>query len=324
MKKENNSLEIIYFNIEVLDKYVNNPIYILNDNGYRGQIITADEYVDKGHEFEYVKNFGFAYNDNREKAIGIFSYDLSNMPKKAKMYWKSKELENQDEWIINEDFVKNLICGKWTENYWMFYAIIDEMNFINEMLNEKGIPVLFSKMYMVYYNKKTGEQRKTWEQKELEEKSEYNEAPRKYRSILLPTAYNYYDFVLLLEKMIVNNINSKPFKIKNDFFESVNNKNTEKEIRGTINVFQKWLVINDGEIYVDDIIKPLREIRNIRQKPAHETYENDLNNIYYEKQDEIVKKTYDLLVSIRKFISLQLNVRKMPDYFNSAKAVCLY
>ena len=40
----------------------------------------------------------------------------------------------------------------------------------------------------------------------------YNEMPEGYRSILLPTLKNYYDFVLVMEKLVVHNISIKTFK----------------------------------------------------------------------------------------------------------------
>lgn len=44
MQKGEKQFKIIYFSIEILERYVNNPKFVIMDNGYRGNIYVKDEY----------------------------------------------------------------------------------------------------------------------------------------------------------------------------------------------------------------------------------------------------------------------------------------
>ena len=58
LRKGENQFEIIYFDIEILERYINNPKFIVADNGYRGNIYPKDEYYDDEMiEDEYIKDY---------------------------------------------------------------------------------------------------------------------------------------------------------------------------------------------------------------------------------------------------------------------------
>jgi len=77
MQKGEEQFKIIYFNIEILERYVNNPKFVIMDNGYLGNIYLKDEYIDdKTIEDEYIKDYGMAYIDGKhlERAVGVFAF----------------------------------------------------------------------------------------------------------------------------------------------------------------------------------------------------------------------------------------------------------
>lgn len=55
MRSGEAQFQIVYFNIEILERYINNPKYLIIDYGYRGEICLKDEYWSEDQESEYVK-----------------------------------------------------------------------------------------------------------------------------------------------------------------------------------------------------------------------------------------------------------------------------
>ena len=187
--------QIVYFNIEILERYINNPKYLIIDYGYRGEICLKDEYWSEDQESEYVKNYGMAYKkgESIDRAVAVFLGDLAKLPQRRQLLWKSFEANNQNNYDVAEGFIKNLIYGGWVTTYWIFDAVLEEMKVINDLCSAIGIPGLFNHIYGTFYDEK----------------------PDGYSNILLPTLKNYYEFVLVIEKLIVHNISVKTFT-KND------------------------------------------------------------------------------------------------------------
>lgn len=252
MQRGEKQFKIIYFSIEILERYANNPKFVIMDNGYRGNIYPKDEYVDDNNiEDEYIKDYGMAYIDGKhiERAIGVFVCDLAKLSSQKQMLWKGFELHNQSKCKINSGFIENLINGQWVTKAWIFHALIDEMKVINEQCEHMMIPRLFNRTFGTHYS----------------------EMPEGFRNIFLPTLKNYYDFVLVLEKIVVHNISYKTFQKSAQYISSVTRHDESGKEKGSLTIFEEWLYknIRTQENLTDIIIKPLRNIRKIRQKPAH-------------------------------------------------------
>ena len=187
LRKGAEQFEILYFDIEILERYANNPKFFIIDNGYRGSIYPEDQYLeDEEIDNEYVKNYGMAYIDGPtfERAVGVFVYDLSKLTAQKQQLWRAFELKFQDRCHIHPGFVKNLVLGAWVTEMWVFHAIIDEMKTINAMCVAMNVPPLYNHTFGTHFS----------------------EMPEGYINILLPTKKNYYDFVLVIEKMLVHNL----------------------------------------------------------------------------------------------------------------------
>lgn len=309
MQKGEKQFKIIYFNVEILERYVNNPKFVIMDNGYRGNIYVKDEYIDdETIEDEYIKDYGMAYIDGKhfERAVGVFVCDLAKLSSQKQMLWKGFELTNQKECKINSGFVDNLINGEWVMETWIFHALIEEMKVINEQCEHMGIPKLFNKTFG----------------------SHYSEMPEGFRNILLPTLKNYYDFVLVLEKIIVHNISYKTFQKDAPHIRSIDRKDELGKDKGSLVMFEEWLSknIRTQENLADLIIKPLKNIRNIRQKPAHELTSNEYDVTLYQKQFNLMNDTYTAIRAIRMFFAnhpLAKDV-KVPEHLVSGKDIVNY
>lgn len=295
--------EIVYFNVAVLELYFGNPQYYITDMGYRGQIDVRDEYVEN-EELELIKDYGIAYGPDKEKdkAIGVFVRDLAYLSEKAQMRWASHEEENQAQWRINGGFFKNLILGEWIDTVWAFDALLEEQVIINKICDSIGIHQIFTK---------------TWSVSECER-------PDDYRLILIPTRKNYYDFVNVLEKIVVNNISSKSFTGQQANTRAV----IPDENEGTISLLGKWLKANGrNEQAVDNsIIAPLKHIRKIRQTPAHKIVDNAYDNAVYKDQNRMVEKAYEAMSCLRIMLSTHPLAKKViiPEYLLLQKGIVFY
>lgn len=309
MQKGENQFKIIFFNIEILERYANNPQFSIIDNGYRGNIYPKDEYLDdKTIEYEYIKDYGMDYidGDNLERTVGIFICDLAKLSSQKQMLWKGFELPDQEKCKINSGFIDNLIHGKWVTKLWIFHALIEEMKVINEQCECIGIPQLFNKTFGKHYS----------------------QMPYGFRNILLPTLKNYYDFVLVLEKMVVHNISYKTFQKSALYISKIERKDELGKDKGSLIMFEEWLCknIRTQENITEILKKPLKNIRKIRQKPAHELTSNKYDISLNQKQVDLMKETYTAIRGIRLFFAnhpLAKNV-EVPEYLISGKDIVNY
>ena len=60
--KEKDYLHPVYFDIQVLERYFEDPKYLIFYHDYRGSIVIDDNYAEEDAErIEYLKDFGLAY-----------------------------------------------------------------------------------------------------------------------------------------------------------------------------------------------------------------------------------------------------------------------
>ena len=272
-------LKIIYFNIEVLERYINNPQYTILDYGYKGSIYLKDEFEDESLHQEYIQEYAMAYKrgDKLFRTVGVLLCDLMKLSSKAQHLWKSFEYDNQEDYFASTGFIKNAFYGAWVNEYWVMDAILKEMEVINTQCEAIGIPSLFNRIYST------------------------DERPAGYGVILLPTMKNYYDFVAVMEKLIVHNISTKTFLVNAHLIQGVDKKKDDGTDKGSLVLLNEWLDKNvRAQFDVDEIIiKTLKEIRKIRQVPAHKLYDNEYNVDVYELQRELVEKSYFALKTMR-------------------------
>lgn len=126
--------EIIFFDIEILERYVNNPRYEMIDYGYKGSISVSEKYWKDDLNGEYVKEYGMAYKKDTKlvRAVAVFVRDLSMLSANTQMLWRSFQQCNQDEFLIEEGFIKNSIYGAFVTKHWIFSALLEEIQIINK------------------------------------------------------------------------------------------------------------------------------------------------------------------------------------------------
>ena len=310
LNEGSNNLQIVYFNIEILEIYMNNPKYSTHYNGYSGNIFVNDDYIFEADEqYEEIKRFGLAYNrGNYEKrAVGVFISDLDCESSKVQKLWECYQLKNQTEWVIAENFKINYLNGDWSSDYWVFDMLLEEMSLINRLIDNLKLPRFFTNEYS----------------------PGSNENPSGYRGILSPTLDNYYSFVSLLEKMTINNISSKMFDVNVlgiSGIPSQNGASPDEKIFGSLNKLEKWLEINLKSFPINVIIEPLRRLRKERQIPAHKTIENKYDTSLYAKQNLLVFEIYHAMRYFRENLAnhpLNRDV-EIPEHLKLGENVVAY
>ena len=277
--------KILYFSVDILELYANNPQYVLLDHGYRGCISLSEECYEEDDQIhtEYVQDFGVAYQKEEphdgDRAIAVFVRDLAHLNFEAQYKWRGFLLHDQSKFRVNGGFIKNLLLGEWVENYWIFDALLDEIRYLNAMCDDIGIPALFRKAYSREDQELIG-----------------------YRILLIPTLKNYYDFVSALEKIVINNLSYDVFKGTAPGINPIERKKEDGSLKGSIEMLEEWLNQNYCHARPDvlealkrDIIDVFRSVRKIRQTPAHEMYSNKHDKELYKKQNELINQMYNAL-----------------------------
>lgn len=304
-------LKPVYFDIQVLERYFEDPKYLIFYSDYRGSIVIDDQYsAENNGRVEYLKDFGLAYkkDDFYDRAVVTFAGDLIELPSKMQSHFYSYYLENQNDYFPNEGFVKNLIMGEWVEDISIYQALTMEIHYINEMCSEIGLPKMFLQEFAF-------------------DASYQNDRPSDFHVLLMPTEKKYYDFVITLEKMITGNLNIDTFLSPACLIKPVERMDSDGKPKGSLTLLAEWFVQNVKQANIDDDIKfPLRSLIKERQTPAHKIIKNKYDKSYWRKQNDFMKKVY---VAVRNIRLLMANHPKskgvvIPSYLYDGKHIRTY
>lgn len=271
----------LYFELDVLDRYVKDPRYSFSFNNYSGSIsyndIGEDELQEKDKIF--LKTFGLGFDEKSDRVIVTYPRYLSNLSAEHQLYWKSKEIISPNCKPLYE-YWQNTI-GAWTNSYSVYTAFIGEQNSVNT-LSEKifGIP-LFKKTF------------------------EDHKRPKEFTFYFSPTLKNYNDFVMLLDKMISDNINKDFFKKQGCSLSeeiSMENGTIKKVDKGTLRLLEEWLYSNfipNNTNALDGFFDPFKNVRKERQNPAHRITIDVFDKSYFDKQNILIKEAYYTMRNLR-------------------------
>jgi hypothetical protein len=162
----------------------------------------------------------------------------------------------------------------------MYAAFIEEIRLINKMAQAMGRVPLFRSDYA--------------DQKR----------PQEFASLLRPTAREYSNFVLLLDKFISENIDIAFFR--NEMPSEREEVRADGKIQitriGSLQMLSNWLAKNfktNEQEPVQDMIEAFRAVRRLRQKPAHIISENTFDQRYIHEQRELMMQAYGAIRTLR-------------------------
>lgn len=282
------------FDLSVLEYYRNDPRYSYETDFIHGQISITDEYFGSGsvpeHDQILLQTFGFAYDDDLNRYVAVFLRYLGNLSSEHQKVWVAKEVKGDIN--LHPDYYASSILGSWGTKLSIFRAFTEELKVINEMSVLIGKPSLFRNSY-------------------------YEEAPKEFGFLLRPTQTEFNNFVLLLDKMMSDNIDKKFFE--NDVgLESEKERDDGKIVvtpKGTIQILESWI---DKYFHpadhkpIENMMKTFREVRQLRQRPAHKVNADSFDQELFKRQREIVVKAYDAVRTLRLMLANHPIVKKNP------------
>jgi len=269
------------FDLSVLELYRNDPRYVYSHDDVSGWIALDDGLGDDvsppDRDHIVLETFGFAYDRNLDRAVAVFLWYLSELTGEHQQYWQAKSLDGK--YTLHPGYL-DMTQGKWPERVPILMAFLEEQRVINKMAEAMGRAPFF---------------RNVWED---------SDRPREFSFLIRPTAKEFNAFVLLLDKMLSDNINVKFFGGDVPLESEIVRDDEKIEVarKGTIQLLSDWIgatiEVNDATV-IDEIIGALREVRRLRQSPAHAVKEDVFDHAYVSRQRELIVKAYKAVRAIR-------------------------
>jgi hypothetical protein len=282
------------FDLSVLEFYRNDPRYSYENRDIDGSISIRDEFYRSNRMPErdqvLLQSFGFSFDADLNRAVAVFLRYLADLSPEHQQIWKAKELSEPHN--LHPDYFRYSILGDWGERFPIFVAFAVEMHLLNRMAKAMGRPHLFK-----------------------QDLGEYGEnKPPRFTFLVRPTLEEFNEFVLLLDKMISDNLNRDFFR--NDVpFETEEQRAHGKIVvrpKGTLTILNDWLRkyfrTPDWKPW-EESFKCLRDIRKLRQKPAHALNENVFDQKYVKDQRELMIRAYSALRILRLMFANHPNVK---------------
>jgi len=287
-------LEHRAFDLAVLEHYRNDPRYYYETNFINGSISIKDEYFENDsmpeHDQVLMQTFGFAYDTDLNRAVAVFLRYLADLSPEHQRVWHSKMLSG--DYKLHPDYYRSSVLGEWGTRISIFEAFTMELKLINEMAALIGKPPLF---------------RQTFDA----------ERPRDFGFLLRPTLTEYNSFVLLLDKMLSDNIDKGFFQNELPLEEDRTRADGKIEVRqkGTLALLEEWLrkFFRPAKPEpFEAMFKAFRAVRRLRQKPAHAVNENLFDQAYFKQQRQLMMDAHDALRTLRLVLANHPKVRRNP------------
>jgi hypothetical protein len=298
LAKGGGQLDFRAFDLSVLENYRNDPRYSYNTDFIHGQICIEDAYYDSGkmqeHDQILLDSFGFAYDDDMSRYVAVFLRYLSKLSPEHQRIWRAKEAFGNIK--LHPDYYASSIEGSWGTRLSIFEAFVMELQTINEMCALMGRASLFRHSYS-------------------------EDRPKEFGFLLRPTVAEFNDFILLLDKMMSDNIN-KDFFGSDVELESDEIRGDGKIVvkpKGTIQILESWFAKMFRAVDatpVDTMIGAFKRVRKLRQTPAHKVNANAFDQNIFRKQRDIVIDAYNAVRTLRLLLSNHPAVLNNPPKIN--------
>jgi hypothetical protein len=295
MAKGRGTLELAYFSFDVLEPYRNDPRYHFRYWDFGVDMGIGDEaYLDET-ELERDKvslsHLGFAYDlsgyDRTEvntpivRRVAAFYGDLARLTPEHQQRWQSYQvaddgLEPHPAWWMTQ-------MGHWADGIGPFDHLFIELKNLNELWAGAFGETLFK----------------------------YVERPQDLGWILRPSQREWDEFIVQLDKVLSDNI-------RHDGLDAAGAPRNDKNGQnlGTLTRLASFLEAKgiDAAV-VKDLMRPLREIRQARQKPAHALRTNITDKTFVHRQVALLEDLNDALRELARWMSTHPRNRGWkPDF----------
>ncbi len=293
-------LDFITFELSVLEYYRNDPRYLYKTNFINGTISIDDEYFESEsvpeHDQILLQTFGFAYDSDLNRYVAVFLRYLATLSPEHQRVWAAKQVNGDI--MLHPDYYASSILGSWGTKVSIFEAFVQELNVINKMSKIIGKPQLFRDCYS-------------------------KDRPKEFGFLLRPTQSEFNTFVLLLDKMMSDNINKNFFK--GDITLEAEEERFDGKIivhkKGTIQLLESWInryFRTPDRSPIDEMISTFKMVRKLRQKPAHKVSPDRFDQDIFKKQREVVISAYGAVRTLRLILAnhprVIANPVEIPDW----------
>jgi hypothetical protein len=281
MAKGRGTLELAFFSFDVLEQYRNDPRFRFEFSDFGAQAVIGDEaYADERESKEdhvLLKAVGFAYDladydiQNSESTITrrvcTFYGDLADLSATHQQRWKTYEveqgaLEPHPVWWMQQ-------MGHWADGTGPFEHFFTELENIRTLTNEAFGTALF----------RTADR------------------PGDLGWILRPSQLEWDAFIHQFDKLLSENLATTALNAMGAPTTNASGQNL-----GTLNrlaAFMSSCGIADDA--VSSVLKPLREVRQARQKPAHALRRNVSDRTFVHKQVAAMDRVNTSIETLRRF-----------------------
>lgn len=295
------SFEYRAFDLRSLEYYRNDPRFEYHVDDIHGLIAYKDEHFDQdapARDRLVMERFGFCYSDQLRRAVAVFLWDLHKLDDEQQQHWKGWLLKG--EYKLHPDYYRTSILGDFPKGVSIFDAFLEEKHQINIMCGLMGRAPLFRSEH------------------------EAHDRPEGFGFLIRPTQKELRAFQLLLDQLMSDDLNR-------DFFNDIEmvEKGTTasgKVItaqKGTIQALEEWIgkhIRFRDPKPKDEMLKSFRDIRKLRQKPAHKHEKDTFDENIFEKQRELIISAYEAVRTLRLMLANHPTVcsHEVPDWLDQA------
>ncbi len=289
-------LDYASFDLSVLDFYRRDPRFHFWCNDVTGTISVGNEAYESTTFPEKHKTgiqcFGFSYNDALERAVAVFLTDLAGLTPEHQQLWATHERSDAD-FKLHPDFYRSQILGEWDLRASLTDAFIEELVTINKMCAAIGWKPIFRSQVK----------------------------PKEFGFLLRSTRRELNDFVLLLDKLMSDNLNADfyPDRIAHEREVQRKDGTVVMERKGTIALLDEWL----GKTFkpadpqpLKEMIAAFREVRKRRQQPAHAMNEDEYDAALFKEQRDLMMRAYEAVRTMRLILTNHPQARPVRDEMN--------
>lgn len=292
-------LELAYFTPDVLEFYRNDPRYHCRIGDFSVYMSVSDDaYGDDGEPDKdkvSLQHAGFAYDLSKFykqdpespiiRRLAVFVGDLARLSPEHQQRWKTYQVDSDGlkphpTWFANQ-------MGHWTDNIGPFQRFFSELANINNLYQLAFGQNLFTT----------------------------TERPDDMGWILRASQKEWDEQIVLLDKLLSDNIRHEALDAA-----SVPRKDSDDNNMGTIQRLHTLMERTKlkPEI-VQSTLKPLREVRSARQKPAHAIRKNLSDKTFVHKQVALMGQLNESLLGLRTWLTSHPNADSWKPEFEDGK-----
>jgi hypothetical protein len=154
------------------------------------------------------------------------------------------------------------------------------------------------------------------------------EKPRNFGFLLRPTLEEFNNFIHLLDKMISEDIDKKFFGDDIPSETEITRKDGKVIIQniGSLKMLDEWVrkfFRPDDWVPWNEAMKSFKEVRKLRQKPAHSVNENVFDQEFFKEQRNIMLNSYKGIRILRLIMNNHPIVRQakidIPDWLQEGR-----